>query len=141
MILIPTPVARRRRIPLTPLIDVIFILIMFFLLSSTFGTWRPLDVSLGRTSAQQGTVAAASPKVPSVLIVVRPTGQENRAELTVNGVDLSFEKLSDELDRLAALGASNAMLVPEKGTDFQQVVRILDEARSSRLARVGLHMP
>ncbi|WP_428674187.1 ExbD/TolR family protein, partial [Roseibium sp.] len=39
---------KRRRIPLTPLIDVIFILVMFFLLSSTFGVWRPLDVALGR---------------------------------------------------------------------------------------------
>ena len=28
--------ARRRRLPLTPLIDVIFLLLLFFMLSSTF---------------------------------------------------------------------------------------------------------
>lgn len=140
MILIQTPVARRRRIPLTPLIDVIFILIMFFLLSSTFGIWRPLDVSLGQPRAGQGTEQAPPARQPSVLIVVRASGQEGRAELSVNGVDLTFDALAEELDRLAERGAVNALLIPEKGTDFQQVVRILDEARASRLKRVSLQL-
>jgi len=140
MILISTPVARRRRIPLTPLIDVIFILIMFFLLSSTFGIWRPLDVSLGQSAVEQGADQTSPPKGPSVLIIVRAVQESGRAELTVNGVDLAFENLSDELDRLAALGAANALLIPDSGADFQQVVRILDEARSSRLKRVSLHL-
>lgn len=140
MILIQSPVARRRRIPLTPLIDVIFILIMFFLLSSTFGIWRPLDVSLGQSTSGQGTKNASSSKGPAVLILVR--GGQDRAQmrLTVNGVELSLENLSEELDRLAGLGAANALLIPDRETDFQQVVRILDEARSSKLKRVSLHL-
>ncbi|MEM5584919.1 biopolymer transporter ExbD [Roseibium sp. AS2] len=137
MILIQTPVARRRRIPLTPLIDVIFILIMFFLLSSTFGIWRPLSVSLERPVPEAGTQQASSPRGPAVFIVVR-TG--DRAGLTVNGVELSFGELAAELDRLADLGAETALLVPDKGIDFQRVVHVLDEARASRLKRVSLHL-
>jgi biopolymer transport protein ExbD len=35
----------RRVISLTPLIDVVFILLLFFMLSSTFIQWRQIDVS------------------------------------------------------------------------------------------------
>ncbi|MCK7612010.1 ExbD/TolR family protein [Roseibium sediminicola] len=125
---------------MTPLIDVIFILIMFFLLSSTFGIWRPLDVSLGRSAPGQGTETASPSKTPAVLIIVRSGDGTGQAQLTVNGVDLGLERLSEELDRLAGLGAANALLIPDRETDFQQVVRILDEARSSKLKRVSLHL-
>jgi len=140
MILIQSPVARRRRIPLTPLIDVIFILIMFFLLSSTFGIWRPLDVSLGQPAPGQGAEKTGSSTRPAVLIMVHGGRDTGQVRLTVNGVDLSLEQLSEELDRLAGLGASNALLIPDRDTEFQQVVRILDEARSSKLRRVSLHL-
>ncbi|WP_438971481.1 ExbD/TolR family protein [Methylophaga sp.] len=35
----------RRAISLTPLIDVVFILLLFFMLSSTFIQWRQIDIS------------------------------------------------------------------------------------------------
>lgn len=141
MILLPSPVARRRRIPLTPLIDVIFILIMFFLLSSSFGIWRPLEVSLGDQAGGQAQEEQAEPASrPSVLIVVRPGGPGGQGALTVNGVDIAFADLAGELDRLSDLGAASALLLPQKGTAFQDVVRVLDEARTSRLKRVSLHL-
>ncbi|ASP32618.1 hypothetical protein CHH27_04635 [Labrenzia sp. VG12] len=140
MIFIPNPVARRKRIPLTPLIDVIFILIMFFLLSSTFGIWRPLEVLLGQPTGENSALEAATPEVPSILIMVGSAGTSGDVQLTVNGKTLMFEELATELDRLAGKGATSALLVPENETDFQQVVRILDEARSSRLKRVSLHL-
>ncbi|WP_422376194.1 ExbD/TolR family protein [Roseibium sp.] len=140
MILLPNPVARRKRIPLTPLIDVIFILIMFFLLSSTFGIWRPLEVLLGQPAGDNSALEAARPEIPSILIMVGAHGSSGDIQLTVNGKELMFEELAAELDRLAGKGATSALLVPESETDFQQVVRILDEARSSRLQRVSLHL-
>jgi len=141
MLQIQNPVARRKRIPLTPLIDVIFILIMFFLLSSSFGIWRPLDVLLGQPEPAAGAADTVQPQTPSILIMIRPASSGGGAELTVNGTALAFEELAVELDRLAALGATSALLVPDQTTDFQQVVRILDEARLSKLSRVSLHLP
>lgn len=38
-------VAKRRVISLTPLIDVVFILLLFFMLSSGFTHWRQLDIT------------------------------------------------------------------------------------------------
>ena len=138
MIKIQTPVSRRRRIPLTPLIDVIFILIMFFLLSSTFGIWRPLEISLGRETQMPEAGQPQTKSTPSVLILVR--AETETAGLSVNGVHLKLEALTAELDRLAALGAEHAILVPGKGTDFQRIVHVLDEARASRLKSVSLQL-
>ena len=38
--------SRRRPISLTPLIDVVFILLMFFMLTSTFTRWKAVDLRL-----------------------------------------------------------------------------------------------
>lgn len=138
MTMIPAPVGKRRRLPLTPLIDVIFILIMFFLLSSSFGVWRPLDILLGRKAS--GPVVSEDQNKPSVFISIRNRPGLEKPVINVNGVDLAFERLSQELDRLAGLGAETAVLVPSGQTDFQLVVRILDEARASRIKRVSLQL-
>lgn len=140
MMSITSPVGKRRRIPLTPLIDVIFILIMFFLLSSSFGVWRPLDILLGNTPAAGEPASQSRPEVPSVYIVMRERDGTEETVLNVNGRDVSFEQFSGELDRLAGLGAETAIFVPSRDTDFQQVVRILDEARASRLKKVSLQL-
>lgn len=123
-----------------PLIDVIFILVMFFLLSSTFGVWRPLEVSLGEDGSSSRKTDLSNASVPSILIAFRPASEHSQEMLTVNGLNLSLQELTIELDRLASLGAESAILVPADGTEFQQVINILDEARSSRLKKVSLKL-
>lgn len=61
----------RRPIPisLTALIDVVFILLLFFMLSSSFVQWRSLDLTVDTP----GAAAAAEPEPPLVI------------SLTVNG--------------------------------------------------------
>lgn len=140
MLLIRTPIGKKKRIPLTPLIDVIFILVMFFLLSSTFGVWRPLDVSIGETRNQETPEQPVVAQIPSVLILLSFSEELNTVELSVNGVGLEIGSLADELDRLALKGAVTAIVVPAVGTNFQQVVRVLDVARTSRIGKVSLQL-
>ena len=55
--------ARRRRplISLTPLIDVVFILLVFFMLTSTFLDWRPIELNApGPTVTTTASSAAVS---------------------------------------------------------------------------------
>ncbi|MEM8702585.1 MAG: biopolymer transporter ExbD [Pseudomonadota bacterium] len=140
MILIHPPIGKRRRIPLTPLIDVIFILVMFFLLSSTFGIWRPLDVALGGGDGSGVSDAAAVQGVPAVLVNLRAGPGAAQPQLVVNGINVPLNMLAQELDRLAAAGAQAAVLIPDATIDFQEVVRVLDEAKSSRLKRISLKL-
>ncbi|WP_421982842.1 ExbD/TolR family protein [Roseibium sp.] len=140
MILIHPPIGKRRRIPLTPLIDVIFILVMFFLLSSTFGIWRPLDVALGSGEATGISDTSAAKGVPAVLINFRAGPGNAQPRLVVNGKNVPLTKLVEELDNLAEAGAASAVLIPDATIDFQQVVRVLDVAKTSRLKRVSLKL-
>ena len=62
--------ARRRRalISLTPLIDVVFILLVFFMLTSTFLDWRPIELNA------PGLTAASAEAGDSLLIEIRTDG-------------------------------------------------------------------
>lgn len=51
--------ARRRALTLTPLIDVIFLLLLFFMLASTFLDYARMDVSAGTAGGTGGEQAKA----------------------------------------------------------------------------------
>ncbi|NNC22589.1 biopolymer transporter ExbD [Salinisphaera sp. USBA-960] len=50
---IAAPRRRRHAISLTPLIDVVFILLVFFMLATSFAHWRTVSVATGHTSSKQ----------------------------------------------------------------------------------------
>lgn len=45
---------RRRLISLTPLIDVVFILLVFFMLASSFSQWRTVDLTVAGGGGEPG---------------------------------------------------------------------------------------
>lgn len=113
---------------------------MFFLLSSTFGVWRPLDVGIGSETAEKANDQQTNNGAPSVLIQIGQGDGVEGTTIVVNGSTLELEELSGELNRLAGLGADSAILLPAKGTEFQSVIEILDEARTSNLKRISLKL-
>jgi len=140
MLRITRPLAARKRLSLTPLIDVIFILVMFFLLSSTFGVWRPLEIGLGGDGTQRIASGTGAAKVPSVLMTVRPGHTGAAVILEINGVATPEHMMVVELDRLAGVGATDVLFIPAQDMDFQNIVRLLDLARGSRISRVSLNV-
>ncbi|GAA0781622.1 ExbD/TolR family protein [Roseibium denhamense] len=124
--------------PLTPLIDVIFILVMFFLLSSAFGVWRLIDVGIAgpQPSASQGDKDSPAP----ILITLRPDGTASGIRIQVNGLRFEESKLGTELERLVSGGASAAIVLPSEDLSFENAVRILDAARLSGLKSVSLQI-
>ncbi len=119
---------------------------MFFLLSSTFGIWRPLTVGLDKPSA--GSNPAATVADPGeahsggygVFIVVMPgetvDGDVAQPRILVNGEPVAPAALSRQLDALAERGARTAVLQPAASATLQDIVLVLDRARESRLADV-----
>lgn len=140
----------RLRVPLTPLIDIIFLLVMFFLLSSTFSDLRVLRVGLTQTSlpgSQNAPGEAAGPSAPTergpvFITVARMDGAGRagavRTEIRVDGLPVELEDLSAHLDRLAEEGATSAVVRARPGTNLQDIVSVLDQARGSELLEVGI---
>jgi len=86
---------RRRRLSLTPLIDVIFLLLLFFMLSSTFTPFAELELGASGTGA-------ADPDTPPLFL--RVSGDS----LSLNGRPVALEALAGEA---AARGDEGAALL------------------------------
>ena len=80
-----SPRRRRPLISLTPLIDVVFILLVFFLLASSFLDWRAIDLSAPAEAAAGASVQGA------LLVEVREEG------LRLSGEAVSLEDLESRL--------------------------------------------
>ncbi|MEM6678576.1 MAG: biopolymer transporter ExbD [Pseudomonadota bacterium] len=118
---------KRLRISLTPLIDVVFILLVFFMLASSFLDWRSIELtSAGRPGG--------APGVEGALLV----------ELTPEGPRLSGERLN-----LASLGArltsrvatkpdQRVLIRPVAGVDMQRMVTLLDTIAAAGITDIAL---
>lgn len=110
--------SRRRRISLTALIDVVFILLMFFMLSSTFTQWRAVDV----LAPVAGDPATASE--PPQLMILSAAG-----ELTLPGTEWRAASL-DALDQANWSSFSPekpVVLLPEADVTVQTIVTAMEK--------------
>ena len=122
---------RRRlkgEINLVPLINVVFLLLIFFMLSSTLATPDRFDVDLPE-SAQ----ARASESEP-IVVLVRPDGG-----VALNNRTLSIGELEPALSaaRAAAPGAGVLLKADARATTAD-VVSVLRRARAAGIERVAL---
>lgn len=116
---------RRNTISLTPLIDVVFLLLIFFMLASTFMKFSAVPIS----GTAGGTGQAALDEI--VLIQLRPNGQT-----LINGKDIGQNETAQHLNALIAKGIKRAVIRPDADSTVQDIVRILEIAKSTPLKNV-----
>ena len=117
---------RRRRagaiLNLTPLIDIVFLLLVFFMLTSHFIEDQSIDINLPQ--ARSGSEALAKEFVE---VIVDPQG-----ELLVNSRKVQLERLEETLK--GALHAPGVRFVRLRGDHEARlglVVAVIDAARSA----------
>ena len=119
---------RRAYISLTPLIDVVFILLIFFMLASSFLDWRAIELRAPATAGTEGGQTGA------LLLRVGADGG-----LDLNGRPVAEPALADRLRRAAAERPDAHLLIqPADGVAMQRAIDLLDQARSAGLSRVQL---
>lgn len=111
-------VRKRKPLSLTSLIDVIFLLLLFFMLTSTFTRFARVEISGGPASASAGG------KPPDVLIRV-----DDPAGWRVNGQTLAEEAAIVELARLKEAGAETAVLLVRGELTSQELVEAVENIR------------
>ncbi|PWK58165.1 biopolymer transporter ExbD [Roseicyclus mahoneyensis] len=117
MSLRPTP-WRRRPIALTPLIDIIFLLLLFFMLSSTFTRFAELPLS-------QAGVGAAEGAAPFFV-------QLSPQDVMLNGVAVQLDDLPSAIEALAppeAEGAQTLLVTLAPEVTSQRLVDLLARLR------------
>jgi len=115
------------RIGLTPLIDVVFLLLVFFMLASTFLKFNDLPLTAG------GAGAGAASLEGTVIVRVRADGA-----LDVNGDPVSAAELPARLNAWTERGIKRAVLRVVSGARTEDLVRALEQARRSRLESLAV---
>ena len=115
---IPRRPRRRNAIVLTSLVDVLFVLLFFFMLVTTYGDWRSWSMNLGG-QAGAGSDAAAQ----SVLL------------LRDGGLLLGSERLPiQEIEKRLSAPQARAVVVAESGVSLQAMVDVLDRLKPTGAA-------
>ena len=115
---------------LTPLIDMVFLLLVFFLASTTFAR-EEKDMSLELPQAQSGKAREASQRL--VINVSR------EGTITVDGRAVTMEALRQKLAAAAARNKEQEVLIRgDKGVQFGLVAQALDACLAASLKRVGV---
>lgn len=115
---------RRRRIGLTPMIDVVFLLLVFFMLAARFGTTEaiPLTLAGGGSTDYSGPprLVTVLPEGVQLNGVASDTLTEDLAPLMTAPEDViilragngaSVQRLLDEMTRLRAAGLTNLVVL------------------------------
>lgn len=116
----------RRPLGLTPLIDVVFLLVIFFMLASRFGDERKLVLDVAATAA---SAAAASEDAPR-RIEIDPNGA-----LRLEGEAVSPEELERSLARNPELPV---LVLPAGETHLQSMVSVLEIVDAAGVRRAAL---
>ncbi len=118
----------RRTLSLTPLIDVVFLLLMFFMLASTFAKYSVVDVSL---AGSQGARQAAQAR--PVLLTVGADGA-----LRLNGEGITAAEIGDRLHALAGGERMPVIVRPSADARSQDIVTALERATAAGVGSVSL---
>ncbi|MEL6794232.1 MAG: biopolymer transporter ExbD [Pseudomonadota bacterium] len=106
-------ITKRRRPSLTPMIDVVFLLLVFFMLAARFGVDQVLPLPL---AGDAGGDYRGAPR----LVDVRPSG------VALNGVPMADGALAGALAPLVAAPTDTVVLRGRDGADVQRIVDIAE---------------
>jgi len=118
-----------RRIALTPMIDVVFLLLAFFLLASTFSRVQTRPFAL-----DGGSETTAERQTPPLAIILKENGA-----LRLDGTALEADALEPALSRQMAADPARAVTIePEDGVTVQALLDLLDRVEAMAVRSVRL---
>ena len=124
------PQANRSALSLTPLIDVVFILLLFFILVTSSERWQSLRIDTA-TSAGAETADLA----PSVLWLTPDAMLFEGREVTPEGLARTLRR------QLALKPALRLVVQTDDSVPVQRLVAVLDQLRLAGLASIRLVRP
>ena len=115
---------RSQGLQMTALMDVIFLLLCFFVTTSVFSQWES-EIAISLPSAKSATVPGRMPGE----IILNVTAQ---GRVTVNGQFLDLGELTKRLARLAKLYPGQPVVIrADKETSYEALVGVIDACRSA----------
>ncbi len=130
----PRKEAKRVTLSVTPLIDVLFLLIIFFTLTSTFKREGELDLELPESSTATTAAGRSGDRQPALELVITESG-----EITLDGDRLEMAQLEERLPLARETDPSRGVTVKaEAAVPHGDVVHVLDLVRDAGFPGVGI---
>ncbi len=118
------------QLDITPLIDVVFLLLIFFMVSTTFDHESEVNITLPKASKE---VALARPDAINVTIDAQSRIFINEKEL-LNSQILTIKKALYDIS--VDLEDAQIVISADEETPYQTVIRTMDAARQLGLVRI-----
>ena len=124
-------VIRRRRPSLTPMIDVVFLLLIFFMLVARFGVDKVIDINLpsalGQSSQYEGPPRLVEIKTGNIVLL--------------NGTQISLDQLSSKLSQL--MPSPNALIIVRSSAEAntQDLLDVLLYLKLEKIMNVSVIVP
>ena len=117
----------------TSMVDVLFLLLIFFTLTSTFKRAGELDLNLPKSTTAGAAAAGTSAEQPLDLVLTE------KGMLLLDGAPITFEALPPRLVAAREAKPDRQVLIEaEKEVPHEQVVRLLDAVRTAGFTGVGI---
>lgn len=126
--LLQIPQRRRRAISLTPLIDVVFILLVFFMLASSFTDWRHYDIGTGSDAGDSAELSVAT-------VAISAAQQWSLDNQPISGPDAITTALKNQLQAKPEL---MVVLQPAGELSLQLTLNALDAIKSAGISKISL---
>ena len=121
-------------IDLTSMVDVLFVLVLFFMVTTTFADTSSIDVSLPGASAKSSKV-----EKKDVTVALTEDGKIFVNENAGTRREFSLTELTPELKRLEASGADLSLLLrADKKVEHGKVVAVLDHAKEAGIEKISI---
>ncbi|MFQ5589407.1 MAG: ExbD/TolR family protein [Nitrospiria bacterium] len=118
----------RAQLDMAPLIDVVFLLLVFFMLTSTFLVPEAIDLTLPESKSAQQT------DLPPITLTVDQMGN-----LTLNGDAIQLSAVRAALVPLLEADGGRAVAVKSDArTAVQQLIMVMDEVRAAGGSNIAL---
>lgn len=118
---------KKTHINLTALIDILFLLIIFFAVSTQFGDQKAIGLDLPKTSSASSVVTSSK-----LVVIMRTEG-----ELFINGQKLPWDKIPQVLKAKSFDRKKKVILNIDKKISHGTVVKLLDILKQNQFERVA----
>jgi biopolymer transport protein ExbD len=122
-------IVQRRKMSLTPLIDIVFILLLFFMVATSFSQHRDMSISLAGESADP------QPENRSFVLVAIL----DDATASVNGENFGYADITQAINGAAAEREETIVLVRVAGeANVQALISVMEAARRAQVQAVAM---
>ena len=127
----PESGSKAPQLALTSMLDVIFLLLCFFVTVSVFSQWES-EISITLPSAK---TAEEPGRLPGEIIV----NLDKEGAIKVNGAPLSLAELEDRLSRISKFYPGQQVIIrADKETKYDNLVKVVDACRAGNVWNFSL---